>query len=46
MSIGAVAPVAAVIAAEKMLASGVRIARTAGGAAIVAVAAMALRALC
>jgi predicted metal-binding membrane protein len=45
MSIGAMALVAAVIAAEKLLAGGVGIARTAGVAAIVAGAGVALRAL-
>jgi predicted metal-binding membrane protein len=45
MRIGAMALVAAVIAAEKLLAGGVGIARTAGVAAIVAGAGVALRAL-
>jgi predicted metal-binding membrane protein len=45
MSIGAMVLVAAVIAAEKMLASGVGIARTVGGAAVLAGAGMVLRAL-
>jgi predicted metal-binding membrane protein len=45
MSIGTMVLVAAVIAAEKTLASGVGIARTVGGAAVLAGAGMVLRAL-
>jgi predicted metal-binding membrane protein len=45
MNLGAMVLVAVVIAAEKLLASGVLIARAAGATAIVAGAGMALRAL-